>query len=59
MPFGLQAGAEDGDGVGVGAAGEDHGCCERGAEGSQFFCVEKGVGDAGGGEEGEGTAGGS
>lgn len=47
VPFCLQAGAEDGDGVDVGAAVEDDGCCERGAEGCHFFRVEEGVGNAG------------
>ena len=53
VPFRLQAGAEDGDGVDVGAAVEDHGCCERCAEGCQFFGVEESVGNPGCGEEGQ------
>ena len=35
MPEGLEAGAEDADGVDVGAASEDHGGGESGAEGSE------------------------
>ena len=58
VPFCLFAGAEDGDGVDVGAALEDDGGGEGGAEGGDFFGSEEGVGEAGGGEEGEGAAGG-
>ena len=35
VPEGLEAGAEDADGVDVGAAGEDEGCGEGGAEGGE------------------------
>ena len=47
VPGCLFAGAEDGDGVDVGAAREDHGRGEGGAEGGQLFCCDETVGDAG------------
>lgn len=52
VPEGLEAGAEDADGVDSGAAVEDEGGGEGGAEGGEFGGGEEGVWGALGGEEG-------
>ena len=49
VPFCLQAGTEDRDGMDMGADVEDHGCRERSTESCKFFGVEKGIRYASGG----------